>query len=204
MAKVELQPLSRLPEPFLTREPQWTLEEMAGRLIEISEPHPIAALSFAFLLVQEVQTVGFNAAWVGSLNSCFYPPDVEKNGIDLRNFPVLRLMNTQDMARAAETLLRSSAFRLILLDLGRNHWLPAGHLSQLNGLTRKHNACVLFLTKKQSFSQSVSPLVSLHAQVSRKRIENGQFLCQIHVHRDKRRGRKWIWQQLFSGVDGYY
>ncbi len=203
MAKVQLQPLSRLPQPFLTKEPQWTLEEMKGRLIEISEPYPIAALSFAFSLVQEVQTVGFNAAWIGTSNSVFYPPDVEKNGIDLRNFPVLRMANTADMARAAVTLLRSSAFQLILLDLGQNHSLPSGHLTQLNGLTRKHDACVLFLTTKQIANQSVGPLVSLHARVSRERIEDGKFLCQINIHRDKRRGKKWTWCKLFSGVDGY-
>ena len=113
MAEPALLPLSKLPQPFLDKEPKWNLKEVEGRLVEISDPHPIAALSFAFLLLRDAQANGSHTAWIGSLQSTFYPPDAELNGINLRNLPVLRMVDTQHMGRAAETLLRSGAFRLV-------------------------------------------------------------------------------------------
>ena len=204
MAEPALLPLSKLPQPFPSKEPKWNLKEVEGRLVEISDPHPIAALSFAFLLLRDAQANGSHTAWIGSLQSTFYPPDTELNGINLRNLPVLRMVDTQCMGRAAETLLRSGAFQLVLLDLGRNHSVPVARLAQLNGLARKHNACILFLTEKQFTGQSIGPLISLHAHTSRERIKDGEFLCRIHVLRDKRRGTRWTWQTRFAGVDGYY
>ena len=204
MPESALQPLSRLVQPFSGNQPGWNLQEVQGRLIEISEPHPVAALSFCFLLVREVQMAGNYAAWVGSMDSTFYPPDAEKSGIDLRNLPVLRLTDARSLGRATEILLRSGAFQLVLLDLGRDHAIPVARLAQLNGLVRKHNACAVFMTRKQHDEQSVGPLISLHARTSRQRVETNSFSCQLKILRDKRRGKKWTWQTRLSGVEGYY
>ena len=204
MPEPALQPLSRLVQPFSGNKPEWNLEEMRGRLVEISEPHPVAALSFCFLLVREVQATGGHAAWVGSMDSTFYPPDAEKGGVDLHNLPILRMTDIQSLGRAAEILLRSGAFQLILLDLGRDHTIPVARLAQLNGLVRKHHACAVFLTCKQHNEQSAGPLISLHAKTARQHVGIDAFSCELQVLRDKRRGRKWAWQTCLSGVDGYY
>lgn len=204
MAKPSLQSLSQLPQPLLASQPEWNLQEVSGRLVEISEPQPISALSFAFLLVREAQTVGEYAAWIGTADSIFYPPDAEKNGIDLDNLPVLRMLNTQHIGRGAEMLLRSGAFRLVILDLAKNHTMPAARLSQLNALVRKHNACALFLTQKQLIEPSLGSLVSLRAHTRRERVRDGEFLCEIRMLRDKRRGDEWRWSTHLAGVDGYY
>ncbi len=204
MARSSLQPLSQLVQPFVANQPQWNLQEVSGRLVEISEPQPIASLSFAFLLVREAQNSGEYAAWIGTLDSVFYPPDAATNGIDLVNFPVLRLPQTHQASRSVEMLLRSGAFRLVILDLGKQHNLAAARLSQLNALVRKHNTCVLFLTNKQLDEPSLGSLVSLRAHTARERVCDGKFLCNIHVLRDKRRGQNWHWSTHFVGVEGYY
>lgn len=204
MAKPSLQPLSQLAQPLITNQPQWNLQEVSGRLVEISEPQPIASLSFAFLLVREAQNSGECAAWIGTLDSVFYPPDAETNGIDLVNFPVLRLPQTHQAGRGVEILLRSGAFRLVILDLGNHLNLAPARLSQLNALVRKHNACVLFLTNKQLDEPSLGSLVSLRAHTARERVREGEFLGKIHVLRDKRRGCNWHWNTHFVGVEGYY
>ncbi len=204
MPEPALQPLSRLVQPLSGNKPGWNLQELRGRLVEISEPHPIAGLSFCFLLVREVQMAGGCAAWIGPMDSTFYPPDAEKGGIDLRNLPILRLTDIQSLGRAAEILLRSGAFQLVLLDLGYDHTISIARLAQLNGLVRKHNACAVFLTHKQHGEQSVGPLISLHARTSRQRVETDSFSCELRILRDKRRGRKWTWQTRLSGVEGYF
>ncbi len=204
MAKPILQPLSQLAQPILTSQPQWDLQEVAGRLVEISDPQPMAALSFAFLLVREAQINSECVAWVGTLDSVFYPPDAAANGIDLDNFPVLRMPAIQHVGRGAEMLLRSGAFRLLILDLGVNHSLPAARLASLDALARKHDACVLFLTQKHLTEPSLGSLVSLRAHTARERIRDGEFLCEIRIVRDKRRGSHWHWSTHFVGVEGYY
>ncbi len=204
MAELSLQPLSELAQPLLSDRPQWNLQEVSGRLVEISELRPIAALSFAFLLVREVQLNSECAAWIGLLDSVFYPPDAEKNGIDLDNFPVLRMPDARQAGRAAEMLLRSGAFRLVTVDLGADHVLPPARLSQLHALARKHDACVLFLTQKEHHEPSLGSLVSLRVHTARGRIGEGGFLCKVHVLRDKRRGAQWRWSTQLDGVEGYY
>ena len=204
MAEPALQPLSSLNRPLVGDHPKWSLQEVEGRLIEISEPHPTVALSCAFLLVQEAQANGRHVAWIGSSQNVFYPPDAQSNGIDLECLPVLRMTDSQSMGRAAETLLRCGAFGLIVMDLGLNHRMPTARLAQLNGLARKHSAGILFLTKKQLSEQSIGPLISLRVHTSRNHVGDGSFLCRIHVLRDKKRGISWIWDTCFTGIDGYY
>ena len=204
MTNISLQSLSQLAQPLQTDQPQWNLQEVSGRLVEISEPQPIASLSFAFLLVNEAQSSDQCAAWIGMLDSTFYPPDVERNGISLDNFPILRMPDTQQAGRSAEILLRSGAFRLVILDLDQHPTIAAARLSQLNALVRKHNACALFLTQKQLDEPSLGSLVSLRMHTLRERISDGDFLCTIETLRDKRRGNNWRWSTHFAGVEGYY
>ena len=106
--------------------------------------------------------------------------------------------------RAAEILLRSGAFHLVVADLGKHQSVSVARLAQLGALARKHEACVLFLTEKQDFEQSLGPLISMHARTSRKRTAHDDFSYWIHVLRDKHHGRPWSWQARLTGVDGYY
>ncbi len=203
-AKPLLRPLAKIPPPLANQTPRWNMQEVQGRLTEISEPCPIAALSFALSLAREVHEAKQLAAWISLSPSMFFPPDAQNHGIDLRNFPVLRMDDIHSVGKASETLLRSGAFRLLILDLGKNHGMPMARLSQLHGLTRKHLSCVVFVTERQNTEQSVGSLVSLHGRTSRKSIGDGRFICTIDVLRDKVRGCHWSWDICLAGIDGYY
>lgn len=203
MSEPALQPLSRLSLQHSRSKPKWTMSEVSGRLVELSEPYPTAALSFTFLLVREAQASGHHATWIGSSDSTFYPPDAAANGVDLRSLPVLRMDNPHHLGRSAEILLRCGVFRLLILDIGRRP-VTVARLSQLHGLARVHNSCVLFLTEKQPSDQSLSSLVSLRAQTSRRKVSDNVFTYELHVLRDKKRGLMWTWNTQFSGIDGYF
>ena len=48
MAKPSLQSLSQLPQPLLANQPEWNLQEVSGRLVEISEPTTDCRPQFRF------------------------------------------------------------------------------------------------------------------------------------------------------------
>ena len=204
MVRFQLQPLSKISPALPKQSPQWNLQEVSGRLIEISEPYPVAALSFAFKLLREAQITSHSVAWIGLQKSSFYPPDAMQNGIDLKNLPVFRLQDSLQMGQVATTLMRNGAFQLVVLDLMQDQAIPLAKLSQLNALARKHNSTVIFLTQKQTDAPSLSSLVSLKAHTTRKRLTENRFRCHIHIERDKRRGTSWSWNFDLKGVEGYY
>src|SRR6476469_4666508 len=97
---------------------RWSLAEISGRFVELSASTGSASLSLSFSLVRQAQERGEPVGWVTSTESFFYPPDAAQCGADLNSLVVIRLTNPQSIARAAEKLLRSGGFGLIVLDLG--------------------------------------------------------------------------------------
>jgi recombination protein RecA len=107
------------PERDADRSPRrWDLESLAGGITEISGPAPAAGLTAAARLVRDAQERGEPAAWIAAGGSLFYAPDLHDWGVDLAALPVARVSGAIAAARAAECLLRSGAFALIILDLG--------------------------------------------------------------------------------------
>lgn len=108
---------SRAPEEAL--EAVWTLPALSGRLVELPPGLGASgALSLAFSLVLEAQRQGEVAAWIGRGAGGFYPPDAALGGVDLSALAVVRVEGASAQARAADKLLRSGAFGLLILDLG--------------------------------------------------------------------------------------
>ncbi len=204
--------------------PAFSLAQLGGRLAELSSSRAGAQLSFALRLVREAQESGETAAWIGARSSSFFPPDAEACGIDLSALPVVRLGSAQEMGRAADQLLRSGAFGLLVVDLGGlggpggerarespgaarlaapvGAQLSAPLLTRLLGLAQKHAAAVLFLTEKPGEAPSLSSLVSLRAEVSRAQRRPGRFLCELHALKDKRRAPGWTELEEFRGPAG--
>ena len=212
-----LQPdvLSAAPAAEAAPRPAFSLAQLCGRLAELSSSRSGAQLSFALRLVREAQESGETAAWIGVRTSGFFPPDAAACGIDLSALPVVRLGSAQEMGRAADQLLRSGAFGLLLIDLGGlegpGHVRPAASggaqlaaplLTRLLGLAQKHAAAVLFLTEKPGEAPSLSSLVSLRAEVSRAQRLPGRFLCELHALKDKRRAPGWNHLEEFRGPAG--
>jgi len=95
----------------------WNLDALAGRFIELSGVLGSAALTAATSLVVAAQLRSEPVAWVGVGASSVYPLDLAESGVDLDAFPFVRASNGLTASRAAERLLRSGAFALIVVDL---------------------------------------------------------------------------------------
>jgi recombination protein RecA len=154
--------------------------------------------------VLQAQREGEPAAWITTGSSTFFPPDVAHNGVDLDALPVIRVVDARGAARAADKLLRSGAFGLVILDLGAEPPLPMPMQSRLLGLVGKHETALLFLTEKQSEAASVGSMVSLRAQVTRKKSAEGRFTCDVRIIKDKRRGPGWSHQEIRHGPAGLH
>ena len=189
-------------------QPRFCLAELAGRLVELSGEGASAALTLAFGLVLDAQAAREPVAWVGSDASTFYPPDVAESGVDLAALLVVRIALDKvpkPMAAlpvAAERLLRSGAFGLILLDLGKNAALSQALQSRLLGLAQRHQTALVCLTEKAADAPSLGSLVSLRVQAKRSWLGRERFACELHVHKDKRRGPIWSEREVCRGPLG--
>jgi recombination protein RecA len=179
----------------------WTLDEVVGRLVEISGSTASAALTIAFTLVREAQERGEPVAWVTLAESVFYPPDAARGGIDLAALVVVRLSRTESIARAGEKLLRSGGFGVVVLDLGGTD-ISMPLQTRLTGLAHRYHTALLCLTEKEGGMFSLGSLVSLHAHAERKRVEGNRFACALRVLKDKRRGPTWSYEELYTGPAG--
>ena len=192
----------RAPEGAPATRPVWSRAELAGRLCELTPGRESAVLSAAFALVLDAQGEGEPVAWVAADASCFYPPDVAAAGVDLAALAVVRIVSAAAAGRAADLLLRSGAFGLVVLDLGPQPRLPDALQSRLVQLALKHDAVVLCLTETRPEAPSLGSLVSLRAEASRRRVGEGRYACEIRVVKDKRRGPGWRWREVWHGPDG--
>jgi recombination protein RecA len=182
------------PHPGETGPAPFALENLSGRLVELSSFGNGAPLSFAAGLILEAQLSGEPAAWIACGQSSFYPPDFARSGIDLDALPVLRVPDAASAARAADKLVRSGAFGLVVLDLigsggarGQNN-VPSPLQSRLLALASRHATAIVFLTEKTSEAPSLGSLVSLRAQTRRRRLQEGRYSCDVEILKDKRHG----------------
>jgi len=196
----ESRPPSALPEQAVAAL-RWSRSELAGRLVELSSWGGGAPLTLAFELVLQAQREEEPVAWITG-SSTFFPPDAARCGVDLDALPVIRVSDAPSAARAADKLLRSGAFGLVILDLGARALIPPALQTRLLGLASKHDAAVLFLTEKPGDAPSLGSLVSLRAQAVRSRTGEDRFSCEARVLKDKRRGPGWSHRELRHGPAG--
>ena len=162
--------------PGVGARPLWELFP-AGQMLELSGRAP-GKLSAAARLIARAQAEGEPVAWVGSREADgFYPPDFAQAGVELAALVVARLATggSHDLVRAAEVLLRSGAFGLVVIDMTGN--VPKGELSwqaRLSGLARRHAARVVFLTSASSDAPSLGPLIGLRIEPSWREQRGGR------------------------------
>ncbi|NEV62221.1 recombinase A [Thiorhodococcus minor] len=180
----------------------WGLDTFIGRFSEISGNEATAALTLAVGLIGEAQQRGEPVAWMTQRQSSFYPPDVAATGVDLGALPVIWTASPLDAARAADLLLRSGAFGLVVMDLGKRHELPLAAQNRLAALAKKHDTALLCLTSKEAHQPSIGSLVSLRAQAARTDRSQQHFRCEAHIIKDKRLGPGWSHRGLYHGPNG--
>jgi recombination protein RecA len=170
--------------------PAWNLAALAGRLVELSGSADAASLTAAFGLVLDAQLSGDRAAWVSLAGTSFFPPDVMDGGIDLDALPVVRVPDARSAGRAADHLVRSGGFGLVVIDLvvARAAAIPIPLLTRLLGLARAHEAAVVILTRKSHDAPSLNSLISLRAETGRSSSAAGRYNVSVHVLKDKRGG----------------
>jgi recombination protein RecA len=180
----------------------WGLSTFAGRFVEVSADQAGAALTLAFRLVLEAQKEGDPVAWITGRVSTFFPPDAAETGVDLSALAVIWAPEAIAAARAAEHLLRSGSFGLVILDLGAKAHLPLHAQSRLAGQARQHAAVLLCLTEKERNRPSLGSLVSVRVHAARRARAGDRFRCEAQVLKDKRRGPGWGRVEVCRGPDG--
>lgn len=176
------QPVEEVAEP-------WGLAALRGRLVELSASGATATLTAAVGLVLEAQQADEPVAWIVlPQHGCFYPPDLVESGVDLGALVIVRITDASTGARAAERLLRSNGFGLIVLDLATDD-LSMARQGRLTSLAQAHDAAVVCLTQKESDVDSLGSLVSLRVEALRMRDES--FSLGLRALKDKRRGPGW-------------
>ena len=192
----------------LPREDAWTLEHLAGRLVQLDGDGDSAAITLTFSLILDAQHAGEPVAWLTRgepriEGSVFYPPDAYDNGVDLAALPVVRVPDVTAVLSASDLLLRSGGFGLIVADLGVPPAVPSTALARLAGLARRHQAAMVFLTRRSADSHgSLGSLISIHVLAQRRRAGTDRFHCGIVVVKDKHRGPIWRYREVRYGAAG--
>lgn len=189
----------------------WTVAELTGRLVELSGGAARAGaeaaraagssvLTAACRLVLEAQRLRMPVAWVSMTRNTFYPPDMADNGVDLTALPVVWAPSLTAAGRAADWLLRSSAFGLLILDLRGRYSLPPAVQGRLLQLARTHRTALVCLTEEEG--AALGSLVSLRARASWRRVGPFRLLWELRVFKDKRRGPGWKHTEVCRGPVG--
>jgi recombination protein RecA len=184
---------------------RWGLDALRGRLVELSARGATATLTTSIELVLEAQRAAEPVAWIALGNGTFYPPDAADSGVDLAALVVVRVIDTTTAARAAERLLRSGAFGLVILDFGGGGdvELPMAHLGRLVTLAQTHDAAIVCITEKAGDAASLGSLVSLRAEALRLRDQDHGYDVTLRVLKDKRRGPGWSRTIKLRGPAGF-
>jgi hypothetical protein len=157
-----------------------------GRLVELCGE---AQTSTAVAILAHAQREGETAAWIQPVRGELYPPDLEAAGIDVEALVVIHvpdagagsgagagagagtMSGAAGQCRAAELLLRSGGFGLIVIDFCRTE--PTGSTAwqgRLLGLARQHEARVLLLRREAR--ESLGPLVGMRVASRVERVTN--------------------------------
>jgi hypothetical protein len=170
--------------------PALTLSEQlpTGRLIEITRAKAGAQLTTAVACLRAAQAQGQTAAWIQPEGGSLFPPDLAQSGIDLDALLVVHVparAGAHGLPKAAELLLRSGGFGMVVLDLSDLSMQRGGAWQgvwqgRLLGLAREHESWLLLLTHTHDGS-----LISLCLEPHRQRVARGVFTVEQRVRKDK-------------------
>ena len=183
---------------------KWTLATMSGAMIELSGDQRSGKTTLAARLTVDAQRNHDVVAWIIQEDFFFFPPDMEAAGVDLDGLIVIRLPQLRNMLKAADQLLRSKGFGLIVIDVGRQRFISDKIQARFVSMAAKSGTTILFLTTKPRINPSLGSMISFHGHVSRYRRAEGNFSCEIEVKKDKRRGPCWSYEEECLSQGGLY
>ncbi len=106
--------------------------------------------------------------------------------------------------RAAERLLRSGAFGLVVIDLARDLPIAPASQGRLLRLAETHDAQVLILRRKQEDGRYEGSLVTVRCESAFEQSAPGRFRVSLTNTKDKREGPGWTRTSEFDGPPGLY
>ncbi len=143
-----------------------------------------------------------------------FAPDLRAAGIDLAALPLVRAAHSAEVLQAADVLLRSGAFGLVIADWPARTPTPGdGAMGRLLGLCQRHEAALVFLSAPYTDDAhadqgageaggALGSLVSLRLEAWRTMTAPGAFTLHVAVRKDKRRGPGWHDEAPRSGPAG--
>jgi recombination protein RecA len=134
----------------------------------------------------------------------------------LESLAIIGARDADTAARAANQLVRSGGFGLVVIDLGPKPApgglfegsgkggteyasIPMPLQTRLVGLAQKNDTAVVVLTEKPTQAGSLGSLVSLRAEARRTSTGGG---IELEVLKDKRRGPGQVHQETCRGPAG--
>ena len=135
-----------------------------GRLAELSEGAPWGALTLLAGLILQTQQSGEQTAWIAAGDSVFYPPDLVWRGVDLAAVTVVWAPAPGTALQAADWLLRSGAFGLVVID-GLAERAADAELARLGRLAEDADTAAVFLTSRRDSEPALGTQVPLRVAV---------------------------------------
>jgi recombination protein RecA len=140
------------------------------------------------VLLREAHQCGEPTIWITAANSVFFPPDMEAAGVELAALPVVWAESATNAAEAAELLLRSNGFGLIVIDFGETKQLKDAVLGRLVRIAGHFHTAVLCITHKPQRHPSLGSMIAMRLHAMRRQDSSGNYRCGINVLKDKRNG----------------
>lgn len=177
-----------------------------GTLLEISSARATGRCTLATAFVRDAQAEGETTAWIMHDTHGPYAPDLLASGLDPGALLIVRLPLAEGpngLVRAAEILLRSAGFGLVVVDLvsGVPRGLPAAWQGRLSGLAREHRARVVLLSSTPSEGDSLGPLVTSRIEPTRRRTGRG-FVLTLDPRKAKGAPRVALVPSFHTAPDG--
>jgi recombination protein RecA len=157
--------------------------DLTGRL---SHFRGIGTTTFAAIATARMHAAGRHVAWISATEDIVYPPDLAANGVDLEELSFVFAEDPFQASRAAEHLLRSGAFGLIVLDLEHDAQIPDAVQGRLLRLAQDMTAAVLSITRGDTVLRG--SIISLRGDVWHASHSAGRYRLSVRITRDKHGG----------------
>jgi recombination protein RecA len=184
------------------------VETLRGRLTEIAAGPEGGTSSVAATWVAMAQRADEPVAWVQWEFGELYPPDLAARGIDLEALLVVHVGERHVMPprlRAAELLLKSGGFGLVVVDMTAGQ--PprgVGWQHRLQHWARTQNcALVLLCAHPEPVFDSLGALVALQIIPQRHQVGPGLFELNCSIGKNKLEQGLQGWRATCTGPPGF-